>query len=177
MHQNDPTMTRAPSKSGTDEQLQPEPHSEASNHSGDSPADDGKIQSHPAGSHEASQGSSISIDPTAKSEGHQGTGQSLGLPGCYYSLSRYLHNQYDDEWIDELDSFGGQIVRAAIENASPNVWDCAIDARRHFIGRTYHMERSLLEERSGNPKNARATPSGRVRRAARLRAKKARGGG
>ena len=168
-------MTRAPSKSDTDEQLQPEPHSEASNHSGDSPAGDENLQSLPAGSHEASPGSSISIDPTSKNEEIAGI-SSTSLPPEFFSLSRYPENQFADGWIDELDPFGGHMVRAAIGNAPPDVWALAIQARLHFIGRTYLMEESYLSQGSGNPKITSLTPSGRVRRAARQRAKKVRGG-
>ena len=168
-------MTRAPSTSDTDEQLQLEPHSEASNHSGDSPADGEMTQSLPAGSHEASLGSSKSIDPTSMNEGPPDISQTL-LPPRFFSLSRYTSNQYTDEWIDELDPFGGHMVRAAIENAPPDVWALGIQARLHFIGRTYLMEESYLSQGSGNPKITSLTPSGRVRRAARQRAKKVRGG-
>ena len=136
---------------------------------------DEKIQSHPAGSHEASLGSLKPNGSNAKNEEHQGTSDSFGIPSVFYSTSIYLYNQYTDEWIDELDSFGGRIVRAAIENASPNVWDRAIDARRHFIGRTYHMEQASMNGPSDNPKRAPVTPSGRVRRAARQRHKKGSG--
>tara|TARA_Y100000114_G_scaffold147135_1_gene158589 strand:+ start:896 stop:1234 length:339 start_codon:yes stop_codon:yes gene_type:complete len=103
---------------------------------------------------------------------HQGTNHSFGIPSVFYSTSQYIYNQYTFEWIDELDAFGGRIVRAAIENASPNVWDRAIDARRHFIGKTYHMEQAVLNSAFGNPKKAPDTPSSRVRRAARQRHKR-----
>jgi len=168
-------MTRAPSTSDTDEQLQLEPHSEASNHSGDSPADDEMTQSLPAGAHEASHGSSKSIDPTSRNGEHLGISPT-SLPPVYMSLSRYPENQFVDEWIDELDPFGGRLVRAAIENAPPDVWALGIQARLHFIGRTYLMEESDLNRGSGNPKTGSITPSGRVRRAARQRAKKFQGG-
>jgi len=169
-------MTPAPATEDTDELLQPEPHSEASNHSDDCRADGEMIQSLPAGSHEASPGSSKSIDPTSMNGVPLGISPTL-LPPEFLSLSRYLHNQYVDEWIDELDPFGGHMVRAAIENAPPDVWALGIQARLHFIGRTYLMEESYLSNGSGNPKITSLTPSGRVRRAARQRAKKARGGG
>ena len=168
-------MTPTDATTRTNEPHQHEPPTESSNHSGDSPAHGETIESHPAGSLATSPDSWISVDSSAMNGEHQGTSQSFGIPQVFYSTSKYVYNQYTFEWIDELDAFGGRLVRAAIDNASPNVWDRAIDARRHFIGRTYHMEQAVLEGVSGNPKNVPDTPSSRVRRAARQRHKRGTG--
>jgi len=96
---------------------------------------------------------------------------SSGLPNVFYSLSQYLDNQYTDEWIDELDSFGGRLVRAAIENATVSVWEQSVYTRGYFVGRTYHMNERWIESRPDNPKTAPDPKRNRVRRASRQRAR------
>tara|TARA_R100000008_G_scaffold80987_1_gene63824 strand:+ start:1070 stop:1408 length:339 start_codon:yes stop_codon:yes gene_type:complete len=110
-------------------------------------------------------------------EGRLGISQPFKLLRFFYSTSRYLDNQYVDEWIDELDSFGGRLVRAAIENAMPNVWAASVYTRGYFVGRTYHINERYIEARPDNPKNAPEPKRNRVRRASRQRARALKRGG
>jgi|TARA_R100000315_G_C5170092_1_gene98143 hypothetical protein len=105
------------------------------------------------------------------SEGPLDINQPFELLSCFYSTSSYLDNQYSDEWIDELDSFGGRLVRAAIENAMPSVWTASVYTRGYFVGRSYHINERYIESRPDNPKNAPEPKRNRVRRASRQRAR------
>ena len=170
-------MSQPHETSRTIEALPPEPQSESSIHSSDCPTDDAAPPNLHQESHATSQDSSIATGSNVMNEGRLGISQPFKLLRFFYSTSRYLDNQYVDEWIDELDSFGGRLVRAAIENAMPNVWAASVYTRGYFVGRTYHINERYIEARPDNPKNAPEPKRNRVRRASRQRAKALKRGG
>jgi hypothetical protein len=175
--QNDPTMTQPHDKSNTIEELQLEPQCVSNDHSDDHSTVNQMTQDLQQVSPEASRDSLISIDPTSKNEAPHCNDQTFSLPNEFFSISRYLDNQRVDEWIDGLDSHGGRYVLAVISNATPAVWMQALSGRAHFVDRTYHMEQSMIEGRSENPKNSGSPKRNRVRRAARQRARNKKRGG
>ena len=169
--QYDQPMTQPPDTTGTTSELPPELRYVSNGLLDDHPTGTQMTQRHLQESPEASLDSSISNDSNAKIEALPCSDQTSALPNEFFSISRYLNNQRVDGWIDDADSHGGRLVRAAISNATPAVWMQALSGRAHFVGRTYHMEQSMLEERAGNPKQGCSPRRNRVRRAARQRTK------
>ena len=170
-HQIDPTMTQPPDTSSTNEQHLPEPRYVPNGQLNDHPTETRMTQDHHQVSHEASRDSSISNDSNAKIEALHCNDQTCSLPNEFFSISRYLNNQRVDGWIDDVDSHGGRLVRAVISSVTPAVWMQGLSGRAHFIGRTYHMEQAMFDERAGNPKSGCSPRRNRVRRAARQRSK------
>jgi|TARA_R110000744_G_scaffold376362_1_gene490570 hypothetical protein len=164
-------MTLPHNKASTNEELQPEPHCESSNHLDDSSTDDRTQLCHHQESDEATQHSSKANGPNEEKKVRLDIDSSSRLPKVFFRLSDMVYTQYTDEWIDEAESMGGRRVRAILSSAASHIWAQGVATASYYKGSTYTMNEKEVAKKLDNPTAKVGPKLGKVRRAARHRAR------